>query len=97
MTNLVESLQNYGKAKSEIKQRYLEAKGIDINSKEAIRDTDLRKLLLTIDEKAERYEARETSRNGEEMPVIPIGAYRYIFTQTAQPFFDTLESQSTYL
>lgn len=97
VANLAESVQNYGKAKSEIKQLYLETKGIDINSEEAMQDTDLRKLLLAIDEKAEQYEARETSRNGGEMPVIPIGAYRYIFTQTAQPFFDTLEMQNTYL
>lgn len=97
MANLAESLQNYGKAKSEIKQRYLETKGIDINSKEAMQDPELQKLLLAIDEKAEQYETRETSRNGGEMPVIPIGAYRYIFTQVAQPFFDTLETQNTYL
>ncbi|UYH52776.1 hypothetical protein [Lawsonia intracellularis] len=95
VANLAESLQNYGKAKREIKQLYLEVKGIDINSQEAMQDTELRKLLLAIDEKAEQYEARETSRNGGEMPVIPIGAYRYIFTQTAEPFFDTLETQHT--
>lgn len=92
VANLAESVQNYGKAKNEIKQHYLETKGININSEEAMQDTELRKLLLAIDEKAEQYEARETSRNGGEMPVIPIGAYRYIFTQTAQPFFDTSET-----